>query len=356
MLYSTIIGIDAHAKTNEICAIDKTTGEIKRATLSADPKETAAWIKALNFSTPLKAVYESGPTGFALARVLGDAGIECSVCATSKLPSRKDKKKTDRSDAEYLARMLDSGSVREVRIPSEAEEALRNLVRLRNDTSKDLTRAKLRVTSFLLLKGIKAPAKNWTWHFKEWAHQLIFEQEIDTYVFAEKFAEVLRIEERLKAIWGKIEAVIETLPKLKDSIARLKCVYGIGDIVALTVICEVMDFKRFRNAQAFASFIGLTPSEDSSGERRATGAITKTGNTYVRTALIEAANCYFRPSRPYAHQDLSVNPLIRAHAAKCTKRLKKRYASLKKRKKQGNKIKVAIAREMAEWIYHLMIM
>jgi len=139
--------------------------------------------------------------------------------------------------------------------------------------------------------------------------------------------------------------------------ARLQCVYGIGKVVAMTLVCEILDFTRFRNGAAFAAFVGLVPSEDSSGERNSTGTITKTGNSRVRTALVEAANCYCRSFKNYSPaKDLSVDPLIRAPAAKCSKRLMQREQSLKERRKQGNKVKVAVAREPAEWVYHLSVM
>ena len=131
MRHSTSIGIDAHAKTNSVCALVHDTGEVREARLSSDPAELVAWIRAQRLPEPLRCVYEAGPTGFVLARALEEAGILCDVAATPKLPKRSDRVKSDRVDAEWLARMLESGAVRAVRVPSEREESLRHLSHLR---------------------------------------------------------------------------------------------------------------------------------------------------------------------------------------------------------------------------------
>jgi len=177
----------------------KETGDVKRATLSADPKQAIEWIQSLRFPLPMHTVYESGPTGFILARALIDAGIECVVCATSKLPACKDRKKMIVLMLNGLRGCLMQGSVHEVRIPSRQEESLRDLSRLRNETTRDLTRAKLRVSSFLLLRNIKAPGKmkRWSVRWREWAEKLGSNQPLDAYVFSDKLAEVYRVEERL---------------------------------------------------------------------------------------------------------------------------------------------------------------
>lgn len=357
-MYSTIIGIDAHARKNTVTAIMPQTGEARQIELAAEPDLLVKWINDQELPTPIMAVYESGPTGFPLARALMAAGVACSVAATSKLPSRKDRKKNDKVDSEWLARQYLGGSVRAVRIPTSEEESLRGLSRLRSQAVRDLVRAKKRASSFLLLRDIRRPGKTrrWSARFKEWIERLEFSEPLDRYVLDEMVAEVYHIEERVAAINAKIDEVIESSPWLREQINRFQCIHGIGKIISMTLVCEIMDFNRFKNGAAFASFVGLVPSEHSSGEKNAKGDITKTGNVYVRTALVEAANCYLRPFKKFSPNIPTVDPLVRAHATKCTTRLKKRALTLKARKKQANKIKVAIAREMAEWVYHLAIM
>jgi transposase len=357
MRYSTAIGIDTHGKSNTIYAIDTKTGAFTETALSANPEEAIRWIVKQGFDGPVMAVYESGPTGFGLARALIAADIPCQVAAVSKLPERRDKKKNDREDAKHLAKQLIADEVHPVWIPSPKQEALRNLSRLRGEVAASVRSAKQRVNSFLLLMGIAyTDGKRWTGKFKAWAKKLEFSQETDTYVFREKLSETYRLAARLADIEERLKATVAADPALCGLAARLKCVHGIGDVTAFSLICEAGDINRFKNGSAFASFLGLVPSEDSTGERQKRGKITKQGNSHLRRLLVEAAGCYSRRSRLEPPQDASVDPLVRQHAHKCSKRLKKRRDALAERGKSANKAKVAVAREMAEWIYHIATM
>lgn len=358
MNYPTIIGIDVHMKTNAVAAIDKQNGTVTEAGLSSDPDELIRWIKENNFPKPVRAVYESGPTGFGLARALDKAGIKCVVAATAKLPYSKSRQKTDRADALWLARVFDSGMVHEVRIPTTEEESLRDLARLRTEICLDLRKAKQRVSSFLLLKGVgyDLTKNKWTVVFRKWSASLEFSEPMDTYVFREKLSEVHRLEERLCAVEGRIEGVIEGSEELAGRMARLMCIAGIGRITAFSFVCEIVDFTRFKNGAAFASYLGLVPRELSSGLTIARGAITKAGNAGLRCLAIEAVQHYSRDIRPKLSEDARVDPLVRQHAFKCSNRLLKRRRELKKRGKANNKAKTALARELAEWIYWIAIM
>lgn len=155
MRHSTSIGIDVHANTNSACALVHDTGEVREDGLSSDPAELVARGRARRLPGPLRCVYEAGPTGFVLTLVLEAAGVPCVVAATSKLPSRSDRVKTERVDAEWLARMLEVGMVRPVRVPSEVEEARRHLSHLRGELAGSLREAKQRAASFLLLMGTR---------------------------------------------------------------------------------------------------------------------------------------------------------------------------------------------------------
>lgn len=358
MRYSTSIGIDTHAKKNQVCAIDKRTGEVAEAKLSSDPAELIRWIDSHDFSKPIHCCYESGPTGFGLARELNDAGICCIVAATSKLPYRVDRQKNDRIDAEWLARMLESGVVRPVMIPTVEEESLRHLSRLRGEVASDLRKAKQRVASFLLLtKTNYSLTKNrWTKTFNKWAESYEFASSADTFTFRMKVSAVLRLEERLTEVEGEILKIIALSPELEEQMKRFSAIHGIGKVSAFSLVCEVYDFERFKNGAALASFLGLVPSESSTGDKNSKGRIAKAGNSHLRRIIIEAASCYSRPIKDVKAEDLSVPEPVRAKAEKCKLRLKRRRAALKKRGMQANKAKVAIARELAEWIYHIAVM
>jgi transposase len=358
MRYATTIGIDSHSMKNDICAIIMETGEKIEDSLPSDADTLIKWINTHDFPKPLRCGYESGPTGFTLARKLNKAGIACEVIAVSKLPKRIDRKKNDRVDAEWLARMLLAGGVRMATIPSEAQESLRNLSRLRGECAKELTKAKQRVTSFLLVMGVRYTQgkKHWSLKFKKWVQDLELSNAHDTFCLRDKLAEVAHLEGRLKAIEQRILDAIKDDGALSDSMARLKCLYGIGDIVAFSIICEAGDISRFRNGAAFASYLGLVPSESSSGLKQLRGSITKAGNSHLRRYLIEAASTYSRPMRLKEPDNLAVDSIVRQQAHKCSRRLKMRREHLAKKGKSANKAKVAIARELAEMIYNISVM
>lgn len=358
MKHSTCIGIDAHSRKNALCAIDTETGEKREAMLSADPADTLRWIRESGFSEPIACVYEAGPTGFGLARKLQEAGIDCAVAVTSKLAYPKNKMKTDRADAEWLARQLIAGSVRRVAIPTPEEESLRHLSKLRASAADDLKAAKQQVKSFLLLTGTRYTRTKtlWTRKFFEWAASYEFPEPADTFVFREKVAEVARRQGRLDRIEAEIERIIEASPELRDKAARLTAIYGIGKVTAHSLICEVYDFGRFPKGSSFAAFLGLTPSERSSGEKTARGSITKMGSANGRRLMIEAASAYSRriPRIPKVPKGVSAS--VAAEAEKCADRLTRRRRYLEERGVIANKAKVAVARELAEWVWHIMVM
>ena len=169
MRYSTIVGIDTHSKKNAVCAIVPATGEMREAVLSEDPGQLLSWISGQGFPEPVGCVYESGPTGFGLARALEAGGVACTVAATSKLSYRVDRQKNDRADAKWLARQMLAGGVRAVRVPTPEEESLCHLSRLRGEVAADLRKAKQRVSSFLLLTGTEytLTKKKWSKTFRK---------------------------------------------------------------------------------------------------------------------------------------------------------------------------------------------
>jgi transposase len=360
MMNSTIIGIDTHANKNQIFAINKNSGEATEATLPGEAAYVVDWVKEQGFEEPITCVYESGPTGYILARSLKQANISCSIAAVSKLPKRKDKKKNDREDAKNVARAYLAGQVSEVFIPDEEQQALRSLAALRGEAAKDLTRAKQRVTSFLLLCGVRYTEgkKRWTKMFIKWATSYEFPCAVDTFTLRDKLAEVLRLTLRLEAIENEIARTVALYPHVEEMMTRLKCIHGIGPVTGFAVVSYAIDFHRFKSGSAFAASLGLMPSESSTGDKTSRGKITKQGNSHVRRLLMEAACSYSKPFKVQNAAGLNpaVDPLIRQKAAQCSERLRKRRRHLSKRGKNPNKIKCAIARELCEWIYYLAVM
>lgn len=358
MRYATSIGIDVHAKTNEICALVTETGEMKATKLPSDPSGVIRWIKENHLPEPLRCCYEAGPTGFCLARSLNDAGIECVVIATSKLPRRIDRKKNDKVDALWLARMQLAGSVSSVFIPSPEQESLCHLSRLRGEIASDLRRAKQRVSSFLLLTRTRytLTKKLWTKTFIGWANSYEFEHDADTYTFRSKVTAAVRLMENLYDVERKILNIIENKDSLNEVFSRLLCIHGIGAVSAFSLISEVHDFTRFKNGSAFASYLGLIPSENSSGKKISRGRVTKLGNSHLRRLLVEATCCYSKPAKARIREDVRVPEQVRIKAKKCSDRLYRRREALKMRNLAPNKIRIALARELCEWIYHIAIM
>lgn len=358
MKYRTHIGIDAHARKNEVCAPVADTGEVRAATLPAEPGQIAKWIEDNGLPEPLKCAYESGPTGFGLARELGAAGIPCCVAAVSKLPKRVDRQRTDRLDAEWLARMLAAGSVREVRVPTEERESLCHLSRLRDELAGDLRRAKQRVCSFLLLVGVRYEAgrKRWTKKFRERARAVELPHATDTFVLRRKMAEVDRLEATLAEAEAEMERLASADADLSALVARLRQTHGVGRVCAMALACEVYDSGRFRSGAAFAAYVGLVPSEHSTGSRVSRGGTSKTGSAHVRRVLVEAAGCCSRPMRDARPEDPSAPAPVRAKAEKCRRRLRKRRLALERRGVAANKAKTAVARELAEWVYYVATM
>jgi len=359
MKYRTCVGIDTHSTKNAVCLLDTETGEVRRATLPAGAALVAEWLESQRCPKgSTMCVYEAGPTGFGLARALREAGWPCTVAATSKLPQRIDAMKTDRVDAEWLARCLAAGAVRAVRVPSVEEEALAHLSRLRAQAAREKRAARQRVSSFLLLTGTRYTLTKglWTKTFGRWAESHEFDAPADTYVFRDLYREAEHQAARVAECEAEIARIVAASPELSGRVARLTCLPRVGRVTAFSLVCEVYDFSRFRCGAAFASWLGLTPSESSTGESRRRGPITRRGNRELRRLLVEAASAYPASGAAPRVDASGVPEAVAEKARRCCARLSRRRADLKARGVQANKAKVAVARELAEWVYHIMVM
>ena len=303
--------------------------------------------------------YEAGSLGYVIQRAMTQAGIRCHVLPASKVAKkREDRIKTDKRDARLIGRELRSGSIRPISVPEEADEAARDLLRCREDVSEDLRRAKQRLLKFLLRHGHSyEEGNNWTKKHWKWLDELGFCQDHERTVYEEYRSQIRALEERLERLSREIEATAES-PRYRGAVSRLRAFKGIDYIIALAVICEIGDFRRFANAKAFMSYLGFVPSENSSGGKRKQGGITKAGNGHVRRLLIEGAWQYTRNARTgkRLEQRREHSPAFIIDVAdRALHRLHKKYIRLVLKGKHKNVAVTAVARELAGFIWAVQV-
>jgi transposase len=344
------VGLDVHASSVRIAAI-RGDRLLEERTL---PYDEVAVERALRRWPAVCCCYEAGPTGFGLYRHLSERGIDCRVVAPGLVPQRPgDRVKTDPRDARKLARLLAGGLLEPIYVPSPELEAARDLVRAREGARLDRMRDRHRLSKFCLRHGLRLPGKSWGIARRRWlakqrfAHtteQLAF----DTYVHA-----VDLVEQRIKALERAIAETAAHGP-WRELVARLRCLRGIDTLTALAIVVEIGDFSRFRTAREFMAFVGLVPTEHSSGERRRQGSITKVGNAHVRRLLVESAwHARRRPTVGYelARRQRGQDALLLERAWRCQQRLHGRWLRMAARGKPSQKIVVACARELAGFVW-----
>ncbi|MFH8753990.1 IS110 family transposase, partial [Streptomyces rimosus] len=356
MFERTYAGLDVHARSVMASAIDGGSGEIRTLRLVPQTDAVLAWVGTL--PGPVAVAYEAGPTGFGLARALTEAGVRCVVVAPSKVERPfGDRVKTDRRDAERLARLLRIGELPAVRVPSPAEEAARDLVRAREDVRGDLMRARHRLSKLLLRQDLLWQGTAWTQEHESWLRSLTFDQLGVRLAFDEAFDAVLNTRARRGRLDGAIEQMAATEP-FAPVVGRLRCLRGVSTLTAFGLTVEISDWHRFTGA-TIGSYLGLVPSEDSSGSRRMLGPITKTGNSHARRLLVEAAWHHrkpCRPSRELIRRRDGQPPAVRDRSERGNRRLHHRWKRLDARGKRPTITAVAVARELAGWCWSLAVM
>ena len=244
--------------------------------------------------------YEAGPCGYALQRqITAWSEASCMVIAPSLIPGKPGERvKTDRRDAKKLAFLFRAGMLTEVQPPSEADEAARDLCRAREDAREDLVRCRHRLSKFLLRRGIvfTAGKRAWTRAHRQWLRTLRFDQDWDHVIFSDYLFAVEHLEGRLDALADRVEQLSHD-PRYEAAVGVLRCFRGFDTVTATTIVVELHTFHRFASPRKLMAFLGLVPSEHTSGQRRRLGAITKTGNGHVRRLLIEASWNYRHPPR-----------------------------------------------------------
>ena len=300
-------------------------------------------------------VYEAGPCGYWLYCYLTKKHLVCWVVAPSRTPKKPgDRVKTDRRDAVQLARLMRSGDLTPVYVPEVEDEAIRDLARAREDAIRDLKAAKNRLKAFLLRQDIRYEGRaNWGPAHLRWLSEVVCPTPAQQIVFQEYVRAVSEHHERLQRLEAELQDQVQAW-RLYPVIQALQAMRGVQFTVAVTLIAELGDLTRFENPRQLMSYLGLTPSEYSSGGRRRQGTITKAGNTFARRALIEGAWAYRYPAKVSRHLQLRLEQVpktIQNISWKAQVRLCKRFRSLSARGKHANQVVVAIAREMATFIW-----
>jgi transposase len=358
---ATSIGLDVHARSVVACGLDGRTGELFERRLTLDRRDIESWIRSL--PGPVAVTYEAGPTGFGPARHLIGRGIECRVAAPSKLQRPcGDRVKTDVRDARHLARLLHLGEIVAVAVPSVEQEAARDLVRAREDVRGDLMAARHRLSKLLLRQGIVyCGGKPWTGSHDLWlrtqrrnavftlpglglAFDIAYDGVLDT---------VAR-RDRLDAAITEMAAASEFTPV----VTRLGCLRGVSTLTAFGLAVEIGDWHRL-TGHSIGAYLGLVPTESSSGGSRSLGSITKTGNSHARRLLIEAAWHHRKPYRVGAQlrQRLDqATPAARDRGQRANRRLHARWNHFDTRHKRAVVANTAIARELAGWCWSLAVL
>ena len=353
----TSVGLDVHARSVAAAAIDGVTGELFQTKLTPSHEHIRSWLGGL--PGPVAVAYEAGPTGFGLSRSLTAAGIRCEVLAPSKLqrPSG-DRVKTDAKDAIHLARLLRLDEFTPVSIPTVDQENARDLVRAREDCRGDLMRARHRLSKLLLRQGIVySGGQAWTGAHDAWLRRQRFEAPALQMTFESDYDAVLTV----KARRDRLDTAIATMAgdsEFTPMVRRLGCLRGVSTLTGFALAVELGDWHRF-TGKTIGSFVGLVPSEYSSGTSRVQGSITKTGNTHVRRLLIEAAwhhRARYVVGKTMRERWELASPAARSRGDEGNRRLHDRWDTFRARRKRNVIANVAIARELAGWCWSLAVL
>lgn len=352
------IGLDVHKETISVAYAAANPAEPAQfvGEIGTRPCDLDKLVRRLRARwSRLVFAYEAGPCGYGLHRYLTAKGLECRVVAPSLIPKKPgDRVKNDRRDAVELARLLRSGDLTGVYVPSVEDEAIRDLCRARDATRVTLKAAKLRLKSFLLRHGLNYVGRaDWNDAHRRYLAKVVCPTPAQQIVFQEAVRAVDEQVERLARLEQELRALAPSW-RLYPVVEALQALRGVQWLVALTVVAELGDLTRFDNPRQLAAFVGLTPSEHSSGPKRRQGGITKTGNSRARRVLVEGAWAYRYPAKISAHIQRRIDKLpkvARDIGWKAQVRLCKRYRRLAARGKHTNVVITAIARELLAFMW-----
>jgi len=357
---TTYVGLDAHQESTN-GSIILARGEVVEDRFATTPEGIRRWVRRLKrrCKDRILCCYEAGPLGYGLQRTLVSLGVECIVIAPSLIPSKPgDRIKTDRRDALKLAQLLAAGLLTEVHVPTPDQEAIRDLCRARGSVKGDQKRIQHRLSKFLLRRAIRwtSGRKMWTGAHRKWLRGLRLEHAADQDILDDHLLALEQNEGRLAALDEKL-AHWATQEPYAESVAWLRCFRGIDTLTALSVVAEIHDWRRFPSPRALMAYLGMVPSESSSGGKFQRGGLTKAGNSRVRRLLIESSWHYrHRPSVGYrlAKRRVGQPAEIIAIADRAQQRLHRRYARLSARGKSHNVVIAAVGRELVGFLWAVM--
>ena len=355
------VGLDVHAETIAV-AVAEPGGEVRSlGTISNRVESIRKMIHKLGPVQQLKVCYEAGPTGYVLYWQLTQLGVACEVIAPSLVPTKAgDRVKTDRRDAEKLARCHRAGELTAVWVPNAAQEALRDLVRAREAAKRDQLKARHRLGKFLLRHGRQRPegVKAWTKKHREWIKSHVrFEEAALEATLADYVDEVDHVAERIVKLEKAIDEAIKQAPtQIRAVIEALQALRGVAQTTAASIVSELGSLSRFATAPQLMGYSGLVASEHTSGNRVQRGGLTKTGNGHLRRVVVEAAWAYQHRPNVIGHllrrqKNLAISDEVKDIAWKAQQRLHKRYKAMSARGKNKNQIVAALGRELLGFIW-----
>lgn len=356
---TTWVGLDAHKEFIAVAMRVSGSKEFVETSVTNQPEIVRRFVEKVvkKAPGPVRMAYEAGCCGYTLQRQIEAAGpAVCEIIAPALIPRKPGERvKTDRRDARKLCELLEAGLLTVVQPPTTDQEAVRDLVRCRESAREELGAARHRVLKLLLRRGIRYPgtSKTWSKAFRLWVNTLRFENGVDQFVFDQYVLAVEQVRERLASLDAQLEEAAKLEPH-RQAIGWMRCFRGVDTLTALGIHAELLDFTRFDSPQKLAGYIGITPSEYSSGGKSNRGGITKSGNRHVRRLLIEAAWHYrLLPSVGWELRKRREGQPARviATADKAQQRLYRRFHRLAARRMPANKIVVAIARELACFLW-----
>jgi transposase len=349
------VGLDVHKESISVAVVDDAREGRPVVRITNDATQIRKVFTRLKKEGEVRACYEAGGCGYDVYRQLATMGIACDVVAPGLIPVRVgDRVKTDRRDAEKLARLFRAGELTSIRVPSETEEALRDLIRCREDAREDVLRQRHHVLKFLLRHGrVFHETKHWTMAHWAWLRAQRFDEPLAQIVLTEYVATLEKTLARVTTLDQEIAKQAEKEP-YKALVGRLRCLRGIDTLSAMALIAEICDFARFEHPRELMAYLGLVPSERSSGGKQQRGSITKTGNSHARRIFVEAAWHYRHAPRRSATMKArwkDQKQTVVDHAFKAQERLHRRYFRLTSRGKPAQVAVVAIARELCGFVW-----
>jgi transposase len=356
----TFVGLDVHKEAINVAMFLPGASRPVEWQVSNDAAAVRRLVRKVQRAAAgeVRLCYEAGPCGYAVQRLVRAMAVGCVVVAPSLIPRKAGERvKTDRRDARKLAELFRAGLLTEVHPPTEEDEAVRDLCRAREDAHGDLVRSRHRLSKLLLRQGWSwmGGKKMWGQGHRLWLRSLRFEHKQDQWVLEDYLLAIEQLEERLRALDAQIEQVSQDV-RYASVVSALRCFRGIDTLTAMSLVAELHDFMRFNSARGLMAYLGLVPSEHSSGGKEHRGEITKAGNRHARRLLIEAAWHYrHRPSvlsLRKRRQDQS--PRIIAIADRAMHRLHRRFTRMIEKGKPRPKVAVAIARELTGFVWAAM--